>query len=459
MATGGPVDAETTASGRLAGGDLVLVRWSPVDWTWADLSRRCGMCVAVLASALCHGCLPDLGECDPAAAHRVTYTDDGTGRPAYEGQALINTSCGGGSFCHAERASDRFGAPAGLDFDLSLASSPEEVERLRRDRNAASELRREILHQVRKGWMPPPGEGEEVVATLPKYRDLPAIDSEQGQEILRNWLACGLPVVERTEDDRAEGVEPVGDVVAPRPGGGGCGEGFTDCSGVCVDTAVDPDHCGGCGIMCAGDEVCSEGGCTAGGCPDGTTMCSRSCVDTQTNETHCGGCDMPCPDGASCFEGSCVCEGGTMLCAGACVDTSSDRDHCGGCGNDCTGGEACEGGTCAACGEDVSFAADIQPIFTNTCTGSRCHSGARPAAGLDLTEGQAHGDLVGVPADCPDGRLLVAPGEPEASYLVDKLRGVNLCRGSRMPSGGDPPLSEDTIALIEDWICGGARND
>ena len=41
--------------------------------------------------------------------------------------------------------------------------------------------------------------------------------------------------------------------------------------------------------------------------------------------------------------------------------------------------------------------ADIQcAIFTPSCAQSGCHSGALPRAGLDLSEGVSHGQLVGI---------------------------------------------------------------
>src|SRR5262249_28917139 len=43
-----------------------------------------------------------------------------------------------------------------------------------------------------------------------------------------------------------------------------CGPGTTECSGVCVDTKVDPAHCGGCGQVCGSANAtpfCSAGVC------------------------------------------------------------------------------------------------------------------------------------------------------------------------------------------------------
>ena len=50
-------------------------------------------------------------------------------------------------------------------------------------------------------------------------------------------------------------------------------------------------------------------------------------------------------------------------------------------------------------------------------------------------------------------RLRVVPGDPDASFLVDKLRNRDV--STQMPLGAEP-LEEEQIALIEEWIRGGA---
>ena len=51
----------------------------------------------------------------------------------------------------------------------------------------------------------------------------------------------------------------------------------------------------------------------------------------------------------------------------------------------------------------------------------------------------------------------VEPGDPDSSYLIDKLEGTQTV-GSRMPQGG-PFLDQETIDLIREWISNGAEND
>ena len=110
------------------------------------------------------------------------------------------------------------------------------------------------------------------------------------------------------------------------------------------------------------------------------------------------------------------------------------------------------------CGPQVSFSAQVQPIFDNSCLGN-CHAGRRPSANLDLGPGRSHAAMVGVMADCNDGRLLVAPGSADTSHLVQKVTGVNMCGGNQMPGGNVPPLTQVQLDLIRAWVCHGAPNN
>jgi len=530
-----------------------------------------------LLLTLLGGCVSQVGtDCDEPAARTIVYTADDQGLPMYAGQALIHQSCGYGAFCHTESpVAERYGVPAGLDFDMELAVGSDDVERLRRGQRRVYEHRDSIWTEVKARRMPPPGVGAQVVAGGPSFLDLPALDSAEGRQILHNWLACGAPVVERTTDSpRPAGVVPVGAVVAAMPpascsagftrcGGecvdllrsgphcgacdtactgsevcidgscssagcpagmdacagscvdlqldmrdcGSCGTrcptggscdagvcacaaGLTDCAGVCTDLQSDPSACGACAMSCASGSVCSGGACLTSGCPSGTTECSGACVDTNTSALHCGSCANACPAGSSCVAGACSCGdvtsdpmncgacgvvcasgracvggvcdcgSGQTRCGGVCVDTQTSAANCGACGAACPGSESCQAGACVACGGDgVSFAGDLQPIFTSTCSGSTCHAGRRPAAGLSLAAGSSYANLVGVAASgCSDGRVRVAPGAPDSSYILDKLLGMNMCRGQQMPLM-NPNLPTAQTDMIRSWICDGAPNN
>ena len=78
---------------------------------------------------------------------------------------------------------------------------------------------------------------------------------------------------------------------------------------------------------------------------------------------------------------------------------------------------------------------------------------------MSLLSANSYASLVGVPArQCSDGRVRVAPGDPRASYLMDKLLGVNLCFGTKMPKT-TMGLPTADIEKITAWICNGAMND
>ena len=57
---------------------------------------------------------------------------------------------------------------------------------------------------------------------------------------------------------------------------------------------------------------------------------------------------------------------------------------------------------------------------------------------------------------CKD-RVLVDPGKPESSLLLQKVMPNPPC-GLRMPNGG-MPLSDTQIEMIRSWIAGGAHDD
>jgi hypothetical protein len=94
-----------------------------------------------------------------------------------------------------------------------------------------------------------------------------------------------------------------------------------------------------------------------------------------------------------------------------------------------------------------------QNVFTPICTA--CHAGANAPLGLQLEAGVSYAQLVGVPSVENSDLLRVAPGDPDASYLVHKIEGRPEA-GPRMPLDG-PPLPQATIDVIRQWIVEGAQ--
>jgi hypothetical protein len=91
-------------------------------------------------------------------------------------------------------------------------------------------------------------------------------------------------------------------------------------------------------------------------------------------------------------------------------------------------------------------------IFTPICTG--CHTGSGAPLGLRLDEGVSYGLLVNVASGQTPSVLRVNPGNPDQSYIVQKIQG-NAAGGVRMPYGG-PYLSQAQIDLVRNWIAAGA---
>jgi hypothetical protein len=100
--------------------------------------------------------------------------------------------------------------------------------------------------------------------------------------------------------------------------------------------------------------------------------------------------------------------------------------------------------------------ADFQSIqdhvFTPICTA--CHTGAAAPLGFRLDEGSSYDMLVNVPSEEVSSILRVAPGDPDESYLIQKLEG-HAAVGAQMPLG-QTPLPQSAIDLIREWFSDGA---
>lgn len=102
--------------------------------------------------------------------------------------------------------------------------------------------------------------------------------------------------------------------------------------------------------------------------------------------------------------------------------------------------------------DEVSFAADIQPILTNSCGGFGCHVG-ESTNGVEVSNYAQVMTSQGLQY----GGLIVIPGNGAESPLVDKL-GLNPRFPSRMPLGA-APLTATQISLIRTWIDEGAQDN
>ena len=131
-----------------------------------------------------------------------------------------------------------------------------------------------------------------------------------------------------------------------------------------------------------------------------------------------------------------------------------------------------------ACDESLSKIAgptpDLEPtfssiqkeIFETTDSSGRaacvtCHTASRAqfVAGLTLDHDVAYAQLVNVASREQPGVMRVAPGNPDASYIVHKLEGQPGIVGRRMPFNGPPYLTAGQIQIMRRWIEIGAPNN
>ena len=104
----------------------------------------------------------------------------------------------------------------------------------------------------------------------------------------------------------------------------------------------------------------------------------------------------------------------------------------------------------------ADFASIQANIFTPIC--SVCHIGGGAPEGLRLDAADSFNLLVGVPSTEVPSLLRVKPGDPDNSYIIQKLEGHQAV-GSQMPFGcpeTQPCLTTSTIAFIRQWITDGA---
>lgn len=104
---------------------------------------------------------------------------------------------------------------------------------------------------------------------------------------------------------------------------------------------------------------------------------------------------------------------------------------------------------------------DIQTlIFDQSCALSGCHLGSGAIMGLNLADEASYGNLVDVKSTEVSTLDLVKPGDPENSYLIEKLIG-----GSRMAAGtlkmplGREALTDEQVDMVRDWITDGAKDN
>jgi hypothetical protein len=124
------------------------------------------------------------------------------------------------------------------------------------------------------------------------------------------------------------------------------------------------------------------------------------------------------------------------------------------------GSDAPAAGSPAATGPPIEPRLSVlnEEIFVPSCALSKsCHFGSAPKEGLDLS-GAIWSRIVNRPSAQLPERKLVVPGDPDASYLYEKVSRPMPARGVRMPNTS-PPLEPRALDALRAWIAAGAKDD
>ncbi len=134
----------------------------------------------------------------------------------------------------------------------------------------------------------------------------------------------------------------------------------------------------------------------------------------------------------------------------------------------------------AACDEDLSSITgptpNLEPTFSSiqanifevsdsagrlACINCHTNVGRTPAANLNLLHDFAYDQLVNRASSQRQGWSIVSPGNPNASYLVEKLVATPSAPivGLRMPRNIPPFLTDGQILVIKRWIENGAERN
>lgn len=147
-----------------------------------------------------------------------------------------------------------------------------------------------------------------------------------------------------------------------------CANGRRKCGGACVDTTVDPAHCGGCDKPCGEGQVCTDSVCFPG-----PATCSDGVRNGEETDIDCGGScpaacanDKTCAADPDCQSGHCVSE--------VCRECGTAA-HCG-TGRDCIGGNCC---TVDGFGSNGVCVTDDECCSGNCVTYQQAYRTCRPA--------------------------------------------------------------------------------
>jgi hypothetical protein len=112
---------------------------------------------------------------------------------------------------------------------------------------------------------------------------------------------------------------------------------------------------------------------------------------------------------------------------------------------------------------EPTFASIQHDIFESTdsagraaCTNCHTNVGRNPSGGLNLVHDLAYDQIVNTASARKPGAIRIIPGDPDNSYLVQKLEGKSGIVGNRMPNNGPPYLTDGQMMILRRWVAIGA---
>ena len=111
---------------------------------------------------------------------------------------------------------------------------------------------------------------------------------------------------------------------------------------------------------------------------------------------------------------------------------------------------------CTAAEPPATFSEVYEEILFLSCGFGSCHGGSAGAPYLNDAQ-EAYDSLVNAESNAKDGAVLVIPGDPDNSYLIQKMEGAPGIEGDEMPPSSS--LEPETIERVRSWIADGARQN
>ena len=117
--------------------------------------------------------------------------------------------------------------------------------------------------------------------------------------------------------------------------------------------------------------------------------------------------------------------------------------------------QAAPSGGAAPTSEKISFSSQVRPILSNNCFACHGPDSKNQLSSFRLdTEEHSRANLA-KPGDTP--RFGVVPGKPEQSLLLKRIVTHDPNEVMPPPSSKKPPLTEEQIAIVTEWIRQGAK--